>query len=255
MTTSSTLPAQTSLPWRNWFRRNLSTPLPFHPEDNWPAGEAELAARSLAQFELGESSDGLHFLAHARRFADSAGDPYLAETIALFIEEENRHSHWIGAFLRAQKIQRLDRHWLDGIFRVIRKPLGFGLMVSVLACAEVVAVPYYTSLRRVTRSQWLKTICTRILADERHHLRFQSRNLAAAWGRWKVPQVCKFAHHALMTATCLAVWRDHGPVLARGGYTLLGFIGHCHELLNGVHADAVVIQRSSWQTTTSPAAP
>jgi hypothetical protein len=255
MNTNSTLAHTTSLPWRNWFRRNLGAPLPFHPEDRWTAEEAARAARSLAQFELGESSDGRHFLEHARRFGERAGDSYLAETVALFIEEENRHAHWIGKFLRAQGVPPMRRHWLDTVFRWIRKPMGFGLMVSVLTCAEVVAVPYYSSLRKATRSQWLGAICTRILADERHHLRFQSRNLAAAWGRWRSPELMKFLHHGLLAATCVAVWREHGAVLRRGGYTLAGFAGHCRELLDGVHADAVVIQRSTWQTTISPAAP
>ena len=85
--------------------------------------------------------------------------------MALFIQEENRHSHWLGEFLKAQGYPLLRSCWTDAVFRVARKLLGFGLMAAVLVCGEIVAVPYYTAVREMTGSAWLRVICTRLLSD------------------------------------------------------------------------------------------
>ena len=147
-----------ALAWRNHFRRSLLEELEAGPRDEWAEGEREILGPSLAQFQLGESSDGRHLMAYARRFGDKNGDSWLGEAMALFIQEENRHSHWLGEFLKAQGFPLLRRCWTDAVFRAVRKRMGFGLMAGVLVCAEIVAVPYYEAVRNMTGSQWLRTI-------------------------------------------------------------------------------------------------
>jgi hypothetical protein len=224
--------------WRDHFQRSLSQELPPVEHDPWSHAEAALLSSSLAQFQLGESSDGLHLLRYAREMGERERDPWLAEAVALFIQEENRHSRWLGEFLKAQQAPLLQRHWIDQVFRAIRKPLGFGCMVAVLVCAEIIAVPYYESVRRATRSRWLRTICARILEDEAHHLRFQAGNLCRVYKESRVP-LRRWLHDALLAAACVTVWIDHGKVLRAGGYTVWSLIARCKDLLNGVYAEAL----------------
>lgn len=231
------------LAWRNHFRKSLLEEQVAGARDEWGPGEREILGRSLAQFQLGESSDGRHLLRFAREFGDRSGDSWLAEAMALFIQEENRHSAWLGEFLRAQNYPLLRTCWIDGVFRALRKPMGFGLMTGVLVCAEIVAVPYYTAVREVTRSTWLRRICSRLLRDEAVHLRFQASNLGAIWRHWRGMPALLWCHRAMMGAICLAVWAEHGDVLRRGGYTRLTFLSRCLDLLAEVHTAALTAQR------------
>jgi len=234
------------LAWRNHFRRNLTEELSPRLHDPWGPGEAALLGPSLAEFQLGESSDGRHLLAYARTFGDKIGDAWLGEAMALFIQEENQHSRWLGEFLRAQGHPLLRSSWADNVFRVFRKLLGFGLMISVLVCAEIVAVPYYTAVRNRTSSLWLRTICSRLLQDEAMHLRFQAGNLAAVWRRHPWVQSLLLPHKAVMVAICLVVWRQHGAVLKQGGFPLPAFLQTCNQLLTQVHTQALAAQSASW---------
>ena len=231
-------PFPSALQWRNHFQRSLAEELDAPERDGW--ADARMAA-SLKQFQLGESAEGRHLLHYAREHGERTGDPWLGEAMALFIAEENRHARWMGEFLEAQGETLLDRHWLDGAFRVIRKPMGLGLMVAVLLCGEIVAVPYYDSLRKSTQSQWLRAICTRLLRDEAQHLKFQASNLARVWRRWPLTTAFRVGHGALLVISCVACWSDHGVVLRGGGHTLGSFIARCLKILETVHGDAVAL--------------
>jgi len=241
------------LVWRNHFRRSLLDEMEPRTRDAWDPGEREILGPSLAQFQLGESSDGRHLLQYARRFGNAAGDSWLGEAMALFIQEENRHSYWLAEFLKAQNYPLLRHCWSDAIFRLVRKLMGFGLMIAVLVCAEIVAVPYYKAVKQYTQSTWLRAICTRLLSDEAMHLRFQAANLGAVWRRWRLLWLLRACHRVMMAAICLAVWREHNGVLRRGGYTLLTFTTGCLDLLNQVHAGALAAQNKEW-TAAVPAA-
>ncbi len=240
--------------WRNHFRRSLLEELATPARDGWSRVEEEILGPSLAKFQLGESSDGRHLLQYARQFGDSTGDSWLGEAMALFIQEENRHSHWLGEFLKAQGVPLLRHCWSDGVFRLLRKLLGFGLMVAVLVCAEIVAVPYYRAVRDTTTSVWLKAICRRLLDDEAMHLRFQAANLGAVWRRWTLLRAFRRAHKAFMGVVCLVVWMEHGTVLRAGGYTPVTFLTHCLELLDEVHAGALAVRKDAFAARMAAAA-
>lgn len=237
----------TGMMWRNHFRQSLLDELVFPARDAWSAEEQKLLGASLAQFQLGESSDGRWLLRFARRFGDTNGDAWLGEAMALFIQEENRHSQWLGEFLRAQGHPLLRACWQDTVFRLARKGMGFGLMVSCLVCAEIVAVPYYTAVRQATASIWLQAICARVLRDEAMHLQFQSVNLGAVWRRLGCGPWLRAGHRAVLAIVAFMVWQEHGHVLRRGGYTWRTFRSHCQELLAGVHEGAQAVQRGKWE--------
>jgi len=232
-------PLTTGLIWRNHFRASLQEGLEAPIRDRWVDSAL---ADSLRQFQLGESSDGVHLLQYARTFGARTGDPWLGEAMALFIQEENRHAHWLGEFLRAQGEPLLKRHWVDSVFRFIRKPLGFGPMVAVLVCAEIIAVPYYTAVRRASRSEWLRAICWRLLRDEAHHLRFQAANLGTAWRRF----VPLFSIRASGAVTGHMRSRVAGTrcCATRRGFGFGGFVCRCLDLLDEVHAGAEASRRS-----------
>jgi len=238
--------------WRDHFRQSLAEPLQAPVRDRW---SDNALAGSLRQFQLGECSEGRHLLEYARCFGARTGDAWLGEAMALFIQEENRHAHWLGEFLKAQGEPLLRKHWMDGLFRWIRKPMGFGLMVSVLVCAEIVAVPYYNAIRRGTDSLWLQAICERLLRDEACHLRFQAANLARVWRGCRLPGILRLLQALFMGATCAAVWWEHSKALSRGGYSFVHFVSICLGLLDDVQCEAAgFLARDAAATNSSPAA-
>lgn len=200
------------------------------PDDpSWPEPERRLLADSLRQFQLGEGSDGCNLLRFARTFAERVGDAELPEAVAGLIAEEQRHSRWLAQILRSHGEPLLGRHWVDGAFRRLRRMMGFGFEVAVLVSAEVVAVPYYTAVGRVSCLASLQAVCERVLEDEAFHLQFQAHNLSLVvrdhFGlRYTL-------HRALQGLINAVVWQQHGRVLAAGGYTFLEFSRECDRLL------------------------
>src|SRR5262249_41548303 len=93
-------------------------------------------AESIQQFQLGENSEGRAFLQRGEEHARRAGDPWFVPALSLFIAEEQRHAAWLGRFLDRERIPHLKRHWVDGVFRGLRKLAGLEVCVTVLVTAE-----------------------------------------------------------------------------------------------------------------------
>ncbi|WP_031495849.1 hypothetical protein [Bryobacter aggregatus] len=157
----------------HYFRHNTWNPaqFPFGDTPTLPPAERALLAAPLQQFQLGEGSDGHGLL---RRSLDQRVAE-LGDAMQWFIREEQRHATVLGNFLDQESIPRLQVHWVDRIFRWLRNLAGFELMLTVLASAEYIAVPFYTAIHEVTSSLLLKRICKRILAQ---HIEFQADNFA-----------------------------------------------------------------------------
>lgn len=202
--------------WLFHFRRNLDAdrPHPWHDSRRLTPKEREAVVDSIRQFQLGEGSDGLSFLRRGSRFAAEARDPAFSEALRLFIQEEQRHSRELARFLEMEGVPLLRKHWVDQIFRRLRKLAGLELMVRVLVTAEVVAVPYYRALREATGSPLLKSICTQILADEAVHLRYQAATLFRLGRRGWADAV----HRWFLYGTLLIAWAEHSRVFRAGGY-------------------------------------
>jgi hypothetical protein len=129
-------------------------------------------ARSLARFQLGESSDGARLKARAHRLAQKTGDHAFADAIELFIAEEQEHSRLLANVLQQLHAPLLRHHWTDSLFRRCRHLLGFYEEISVLLMAEIIALKYYGAIREGCRAPVLEIVCEQILADEKFHVRF-----------------------------------------------------------------------------------
>ncbi|MCX6604589.1 MAG: ferritin-like domain-containing protein [Acidobacteria bacterium] len=237
----------TSTLWRIHFSRRWPLELDVAHQVQWTKPERDLLADSLRQFQLGEGSDGCNLLRFARTFAAQVRDPDLPEAIAGLIAEEQRHSRWLGEVLRHQGEPLLQKHWVDGVFRSIRRAMGFGLEIAVLVSAEIIAVPYYAAVGRATKLPALQAICHRILEDEAFHLQFQAANLSlVVQNRFGLRHAL---HRALQAVICLVVWNQHGRVLAAGGYTFETFWHECDHLLDEVQQRSQRTARSRCAST------
>lgn len=175
-----------------------------------------MIAASLQQFQRGERSEGKHLFAFAKKFPDPA---YLA-CIRLFIPEEQKHANVLARFMKKHDIPVIESHWVDGVFRRLRKLAGIENTVRVLLVAETIAKVYYKGLYQATGSVVLKKICAQILLDEEQHIRFQCDALQFFFRR-KTFLSRLFTwlwQWILMTGTILVVWWHHKKVLLKGGY-------------------------------------
>jgi rubrerythrin len=220
--------------WLFYFRANQAEPTEIPWEEMRPLepGVRPWLVPSLQQFQLGESGTGTSFLERARL----TGDLDFVEALALFIAEEQRHSGMLARYLRAQGEPLLPRDAVASFFRRLRKMAGLELMVRTLVTAEVIAMPYYRAVARVTGCAVLRAICRRVLWEEAQHLAFQASTLQRLaerrfpGTRWLV----KGANRILLAGTCVVVWRDHGAVLRAGGFPFLSFVESCFRHLRHV---------------------
>jgi hypothetical protein len=180
---------------------------------------------SIQQFQLGEGSRGQRLLERGQKFGRSIDDPLFAGALEIFIKEEQQHSRYLAAFMESQSIPLVQKHWVDTVFRKLRGLAGLELSLTVLATAEIIAVPYYRALRGATASPILKMICNRILDDEANHLKFQASMLArAASARAAVFQrALGELHRLFLLGTLGIVWGEHRAVFKAAGYTFSKF--------------------------------
>ncbi len=213
--------------FKTYFQANQNRYADLAWDDPHQLSPTELRAvrASLQTFQRGESSEGHYLYARAKQL----GDPEYTAAMRLFIKEEQTHAAVLGRFLGQQGIARLKGHWLDGIFRGLRRVLGLEHTLRVLLVAEVVAAVYYRALLNATYSGLLQQICRRILLDEEMHLNFQCftlRHLSAGRGgvgRW----LHRHVYRGLMVGATLLVYASSRPTLRAGGY---GFVSFCAAL-------------------------
>jgi hypothetical protein len=209
--------------------------LPWSDPRALTESERLLVSGSIQQFQLGEGSDGSGLIRRGRTSRLAAVDSNFIPSLELFIKEEQRHSRHLAGFLQREGVELLHQHWVDGVFRRVRKFAGLELCLRVLVMAEIVAVPYYTALEHATGSALLRCICANILGDEADHLRFQAENLKRLQSsRRSLPSAELAFWRCFQLATLLVVWREHGQVLRAGGYGWNGFRKECVRLLVAV---------------------
>jgi len=231
--------------WKNYFISNRS-----HFEDiNWnipvqlSQKEIKLITSSLQQFQKGEQSEGKHFFAFAKTFPD----PLYLEIIRLFIQEEQTHARVLGRFMDREGIPRIQQHWVDNIFRWLRKLADLENTITVLITAEIIAKIYYKALKNATGSTVLQQLCDQILRDEDQHIAFQSYTLNIFF--WKKGRIRKFFsrgwHQILMAGTILIVWFDHRNVLKAGGYSFSIFF--METMLVFLESDKLIRKQNNLQ--------
>ena len=206
--------------------------LPWSHPRTLSDGELRLVSGSIQQFQLGEGSDGSGLIRRGRASRLTALNPNFIPSLELFIKEEQRHSRHLARFLQREGVAVLQQHWVDRVFRRVRKFAGLELCLRVLVMAEIVAVPYYTALQRATGSALSQRICADILADEADHLRFQADNLKHLQSsRRSLAFLERMFWRSFQLATVLVVWREHSQVLRAGGYGWNSFRTECVQLL------------------------
>lgn len=214
--------------WRLYFEANAKS-LRQIPWDRGPElthEERRAIARSVAEFQAGESSEGGTMLRYAREYAAKSDDLEYVSAIRLFIAEEQRHARDLERFLSLNGIPRVQTTFNDRVFRKLRHLFG-GLEVSVgvLITAEIIAIVYYSALQEATRSAILRAICEQILADEARHVRFQSEQLAILRaGRNGLGRIVAMGlQRFLFLGTVPVVWLSHRRALRRGGLGVAGY--------------------------------
>ncbi len=217
------LNALTSAQWHEHYHKNAGALLevPWDLGAEITADEKRAVGKSLAAWQLGETSDGRHLLAAARLYAEQQDDPFFSEAVRLFIKEEQRHGAELGRFLDLAGIRRLGRNWGDALFRAVRYAIpSMEIWVTVVIMVETLALIYYRAVRDATGSKVLRRICDQILRDEVHHIRFQYERLAILHRRrprWLLRATLRL-HRAFFGTVALAVWAGHHRALAAGGF-------------------------------------
>jgi hypothetical protein len=208
----------------NYFRVNFDNVLRDVPGGTITAAERRRIARSIQGFQLGEASEGRNLQRLADIHGERTGDPHYLEAIRFLIREENRHSAYLKRFMEEQGIPVVTHCATDGIFRVLRRLMGIETSIRTLVTAEIIALTYYACLAEATGHPGLKAICSRVLDEEREHVKFQMHTVQSiAVGKTRVRRaVADAAHAVLMAGTIVAVWFEHRPVL-EASYNFAGF--------------------------------
>ena len=216
--------------YEHWYchfleNRDRSLALPWHDSDPLSAAERGLVGRAIQQFQLGEWGKGRGLVRRASAQRALASDPWFLPSLELFIAEEQAHSEILGRFLDREGVPRLRSHWLDAVFRRLRKLAGLEVSVMVLVTAEVLAMPFYQALRDATGSQLLRAICWRIICDEAAHVNFQALTI----GLVRRPilsrsaRVRSFCHSMLFQSTALLLWQQHRRLFRAAGWDFRRF--------------------------------
>ena len=214
--------------WLAYFRQNQldRRGIAWHEGISLNPRLREPLARSLARFQLGESSNGTCLLAAARQLSERTGDPFYPRTIALFIAEEQEHSRLLAKVLQQMQAPLLPRHWTDSLFRRCRHLLGFYEEIAVLLMAEIIALKYYGVIRQGCRAPVLEVVCEQILADEKFHVRFHCERLhqVIAPRCWPIRAACWGALSVMFAVASTVVAWDHRHAFAALGSSAVDFL-------------------------------
>ncbi|WP_238419629.1 ferritin-like domain-containing protein [Gordonia sp. 'Campus'] len=171
---------------------------------------------------MGESGDGAHLIANAA----AAGDRDYEAAVRLFVAEEQNHARMLALLLDAGGAQTKRWHWSDSVFVRLRRLLGLRLELMILTIAEVVALRYYRALADGGGDRLLVDVSERILADEVHHVPFQTRRLrlgfrdTSAPARFAIRQIWR----AMAAAVIVVVALDHGRAVCVCGVSRREFV-------------------------------
>ncbi|HEX4924104.1 MAG TPA: hypothetical protein VFV50_08460 [Bdellovibrionales bacterium] len=208
----------TNSEWLKYFEQNAKEILPVnHDEYRLTDEEWSRIEKSIQAFEIGEASEGKCLKQKAAEYALKAGEPLYPEIMKYFIREENRHSAYLSKFMHLHGIAKKKSNWTDGVFRFLRNLFNLEVSIRVLVAAELIAIFYYRALGEATGSSLLKTICARMLAEEREHVKFQMLTIH----KINLPKhpiaaaLSDMLHGLLVCATIGVVWHEHKAVLAR----------------------------------------
>ena len=232
--------------WRAYYEQNRRDRLPVawdKPVRVTAATRGHLT-RSVARFQLGESSDGRRL----RRLAQRTGDDAYAAAIELFIGEEQEHARLLGKVLDRLEAPRLKRHWSDWLFRRCRHLLGFYEELAVLLMAEIVALKYYSVLWNGTPDAALRRVCKQILHDEKFHVRFHCEYLHRQLAR--SPRLAAAVLTAMFAGASAVVAWDHRDALVALGSSAEDFLDESWRNFAAVRQAIVTGEAFVWSRAT-----
>lgn len=211
--------------WQSYFEDNASARKKetlVYDERLLKEAERQLVAKSMAQFQLGEYSEGEHLIGKMSAYAFAHDEPALGTIALLLVEEEKRHAQLLGEFMRHHDLPQLERHWMDSCFRFIRRFSGLDMMLTALLIAETIATQYYECMGRVTRSHMLKRICDTLREEETAHIRFIVPLLNdVRRDRGRIGSgLTKVGQNGLFLGVLIVVWMNHGHIFRRAGMRL-----------------------------------
>jgi hypothetical protein len=222
----------TSLDWRRYYEHNARSLLeiPWHLGADLTADEVAAIAKSLKEFQAGESSEGKHLFQSAKRYSRRTGDREYVAAIRLFIGEEQRHARDLGRFLTMNGISLVRTTFTDRVFRRLRHVArGLEVSIAVLITAEIIAKVYYAALQQATQSAVLQRLCDQILWDETRHVQFQAEQLARLRSGRPLPVrlATMGLQRFLYLGTLIVVWLFHQRAIRRGGLSFASWWRSC----------------------------
>lgn len=218
---NTTLMIYTSSFWKHHFQQNLTIQrVDWNQQLTITASEKEAILYSLRAWQLGETSDGKHLLAAARKHALSMDDPQYVDAVKLFIKEEQKHGSNLGKYIDLIGERRLKKDWGDTLFRKIRYlNTSMELWTIAVIIVESAAQIFYQALHDATRCPLLQAICHDILIDEVHHIKFQNERLFVIFQHKQFynKTISVGWYSLLFFGTIHAIWFGHRKAFLAGG--------------------------------------
>ncbi|SNT15884.1 hypothetical protein SAMN05421640_2569 [Ekhidna lutea] len=214
--------------WQNHFEENLKIKrIDWEIQPSLTYKEKKKILYSLKAWQLGETSDGAHLLAACRRYSKQVNEPAYPDIVKLFIKEEQKHGKNLGKYIDLIGETRAKKDWGDTLFRKIRYfNTSMELWTITVIIVECAAQVFYQALHDATNCTLLKSICSDILIDEAHHIKFQNERI------YKILERKSFYNKAfsiggygiLFFGIIHAIWFGHSKALKAGGITKKEFM-------------------------------
>ncbi|MDZ4847106.1 MAG: ferritin-like domain-containing protein [Chitinophagales bacterium] len=214
--------------WKSHFQVNLTRQrVDWNLKPEISASAREQILYSLKAWQLGETSDGAHLLAAAKKYAVSIGDEAYVDAVKLFIHEEQKHGNNLGKYIDLLGEKRMNKDWGDTLFRKIRYfNTNMELWTITVIIVESAAQVFYQALHDATDCPLLRSICKDILIDEAHHIKFQNERLFLIFQRkgFYNKAFSLLAYALLFFGTIHAIWFAHNIALKAGGVDKTSFM-------------------------------
>lgn len=225
--------------WREHFSHNLAKQrIDWSIAPELSDDERSDILYSLKAWQLGETSDGRHLMAAARKYAVRINDPEYIQAVSLFIKEEQKHGSDLGRYIDLIGEHRARKDWGDTLFRKVRYlNTSMELWTIAVIIVESAAQIFYQALHDATKCPLLRRICTSILKDEAHHIKFQNERLWIIFQRksFYAKAFSLLCYSVLFFFTIHAVWFGHARALKAGGVDRQEFMrGMSYKFFNSM---------------------
>ena len=136
--------------WLIHFKENDKARLQidFSEEPVLTEEQRKLIFKSIKAFQMGEHSDGVYLAKLAEKFGKEFNQPHYAETMNLFIKEENFHSAYLAWYLKHHNEPKAKKNKLDKVFRDLRHNGKIFTEIAVLVSRDHCPVLLFRTRQR-----------------------------------------------------------------------------------------------------------